>query len=212
MEREMTNTIMDTGNVSEILDLGPDDEISNMVATEEATGKGIEFHVSMQGHTFRDMEELIVQAAAQMIVGRHSSNELAKKIEAKCIELTAARVNEKLSSVTAEIVDQPLIPAGYGKESKPVTMREFIGLTGREYLMERVDSSGNKSTSSYGHNETRMEYIVSRMMAGKFKSEIEAATNAVMREVRQDVEARHKALLAAEKQRLADALAKLTAA
>lgn len=208
----MTNEITSTHEMAEQEWDGhsePQDVATDMVATVEPEKRGIEFHVSMRDYTFDDMEELIVNAAAKLIVGRHNERELAKQIEAKCIELTAARVNEKLSTITAEIVDQPLIPS-FGKDKAPITMREFIGLTGREYLMERVDSSGNKSTDSWGRTETRMEYLVSRMMAGKFKSEIEAATNAVMREIRSNIEARHKELLSAEKQRLADALAKLT--
>lgn len=202
---------MDTGNVSEILGLGPDEEISDMAATHEATGQGIEFHVSMHGHTMRDMEELIVQAAAQMIVGRHNDRELAKKIEAQCIALIDAKAKTALDKVTTEIIDQPLIPA-YG-DKKPVTMREFIGLTGREYLSERVDYQGNVQRDGYRYsdNKTRMEFIVGKYMEAAFKKEIEAATNAVAREIRAAVEASHKAFIEAEKNRFREALEKVTA-
>jgi hypothetical protein len=141
----MSDTIMDTGNVAEIQGLGPDDEISNMEATDQPKGKGLEFHVSMHGHTFRDMEDLIVNAAAQQIMGWHGEgNKLKKLIEERCVSQVTACADEALAKVTAEIVDQPLTPA-FG-DKKPITMREFIGLTGREYLTERVDRDGNPST------------------------------------------------------------------
>lgn len=209
----MTNEIMDTGNVSEILDLGPDDEISNMAATHEPTGKGIEFHVSMQGHTFRDMEELIVQAAAFQIIGKFGNDRIAKEIEAKTIALVTAKADAALEAVTADIINQPLIPKyTYGKpEADPVTMRDFIGLTGRQYLSERVDQYG-KVNERGSYNETsRIQYLVQKCMETKFKSEIEKATNAMISEIRTAIEAQHKAMLAAEKKRLADALSKLTA-
>jgi hypothetical protein len=43
---------------------------SSLEARKEPEGNGIEFHVAMTSWTLRDMEELIVQAAAQQIVGR----------------------------------------------------------------------------------------------------------------------------------------------
>lgn len=209
----MTNEIMDTGNVSEILDLGPDDEISNMAATHEPTGKGIEFHVSMHGHTFRDMEELIVQAAAFQIVGKFGNDRLAKEIEAKTIALVTAKADAALEAVTTDIINQPLIPKyTYGKpDADPVTMREFIGLTGRQYLAERVDYNGKVNERGSYNETTRIQYLVQKCMETKFKNEIEKATNAMISEIRAGVEAQHKAMLAAEKKRLADALAKLTA-
>lgn len=207
----MTDTIMDTGNVAEINGLGPEDEISNMDATKEATGAPMEFHVSMQGHTFRDMEDLIVNAAAQQIMGWHSEgNKLKKLIEERCISQVTARADEALAKVTAEIVDQPLTPA-FGSKS-PVTMREFIGLTGREYLTERVDRDGKPASGGWNSSTfTRVELLVSKYMDRHFKNEIEKATNAAVAEVRAAIKKQHDDFLAAERKRFAEALAKTTA-
>lgn len=208
----MTNTIMDSGNVAEILDLGPDDEISNMSATKEPTGTGIEFHVAMHGHTFHDMEELIVQAAAQQIVGRHGERELVKLIEARCIALTTAKADVALEKITSEIIDQPITPK-YG-DKQPLTMREFIGLTGREYLSEPVEAHNGATVKRDGYRSSdhpsRMQYLVSKYMDMKFKREVEKATNDAIASVRAAIEANHKALLDAEKRRFAEALAKLS--
>lgn len=209
----MSSTIMDTGNVAEINGLGPDDEIANMSATEQPTDAPMEFHVQMRGHTFRDMEDLIVNAAAQQIIGwRGEGNKLKKLIEERCVAQVAARADEALSKVTAEIIDQPLTPS-FG-DKKPVTMREFIGLTGREYLTEKVDRDGKPYTGGWGSGEarTRLQNIVSDYMQRHFKSELEKATNAAISEVQRAIKAQHAAFLEAEKARLRDALAKATAA
>lgn len=184
---------------------------SDIVATREPEGKGIEFTVSMRDYTQRDMEGLIIEAAAQLIVGRRGEREMAKVIEAKCIELVARRADEALAKVADTIIDQPLTPS-FG-DKKPVTMREFIGLTGREYLSATVDGNGNPTTKSgWGSSgRPRIEYLVAKYMDRRFTQEIEKATNAVISEVRASIKAQHDALLAAEKKRFADALAKTTA-
>ncbi len=48
-------------------------------------------------------------------------------------------------------------------------------------------------------------------MRGKFKGEIEAATNAVIADIRNEIKAKHDAFLAAEKARFREALAKISA-
>jgi len=209
----MSNTIMDTGNVAEILGLEQDDEISNMEAIKEPTGTGIEFHVAMRGHTFHDMEELIVQAAAQQIIGKFGNERLAKEIEAKTISLVTAKADKALEAVTSDILDQPLIPKfTYGKpDAAPVTMREFIGLTGRQYLSERVDEYGKVNERSSYNEKVRIQYLVEKAMAHSFKSEIEKATNALLSEIRAAISERHKAFLETEQSRFREALAKLSA-
>uniref|UniRef100_UPI0011848CFC hypothetical protein n=1 Tax=Mesorhizobium amorphae TaxID=71433 RepID=UPI0011848CFC len=68
----MTNEIVSTHDLAETEWDGhsePQDVDTAMVATKEPEGKGIEFHVSMRDYTFRDMRELIVEAAARVVVG-----------------------------------------------------------------------------------------------------------------------------------------------
>lgn len=191
----------------------PQDVDTDMVATKDPEDNGIEFHVSMRDYTLRDMETLIIEAAAQQIVGKFGKDRLAKEIEAKTITLVTAKADKALEAVTAEIIDQPILPKyGYSKpEAAPVTMREFIGLTGRQYLAERVDSMGKTTDRSGYHDKSRIQYLVEKYMETAFKREIEKATNAAIVEVRAAIEASHKALLAAEKARFLEALAKISA-
>lgn len=203
----MSNEII---NTYDIADAGEFEVESDIVATEAPEERGIEFHVSMRNYTQRDMEILIIEAAATQIVGRRGDHDMAKAIEQKCVELINEKATAALSSVTAEIIDQPMTPA-FG-DKKPVTMREFLALYGREYLTERVDRDGKPCSVSYGSNTfTRIEFLVSKYMDRKFKSEIEAATSAAIREIQAAINAQHNALLTAAKARLREALAKATA-
>lgn len=197
--------IMDTGDL-------PEDEVQdNLNASEESKPEErIEFHVQMRGYTQRDMDALIVEAAARLIVGRHGESKLAKEIEQRCTALTAERADKALSTVTAEIMDQPLTPS-FASAKAPVTMREFLGLYGREYLAATVGKyDGDPNTSSY-NTVSRMEYLVGRALDTKFQKEMESATNAVVREIQAEVKGRLEAALAAEKARYREALAKASA-
>ena len=196
-------------------DIGPDDEIASLDATKEATDAPMEFHVQMRGHTFRDMEDLIVNAAAQQLVGRYGGTDaLRKQIEAKTVEHVTERADAVLANVSAEIIDQPMMPKFVGAKEEPVTMREFIGLTGRAYLAEIVDRDGKPtSKGGWGSSEgkPRIQWIVGDYIERKFKDEIEKATNTAIAEVQIALKAKYDAFLAGEKKRLADALAKLAA-
>lgn len=202
----MTNIILDTG------DLHGDEfsePSSHLIATEKPEGNGIEFHVSMRGYTMSDMESLIVEAGARMLVGQFGDKSLARMIEDKCIQQVTAKADAALHAVTHEIIDQPLTPA-FG-DKKPVTMREFIGLTGREYLTERVDREGKPTTGNgWGSNPTytRVELLVSNYMQKHFKNEIEKATNAAISEVQKAIRENHTGFIEAEKARLRAALTK----
>lgn len=207
----MSNLIMDTGNLAELNNLDGEVEISALTATEEAAGTPMEFHVQMRGHTFRDMEDLIVNAAAHQLVGRYGGTEaLRKKIEAETIKHVTQRADTVLLKISAEIIDQPMMPKYVGAKDEPITMREFIGLTGRAYLAEAVDSSGKPTTDRYS-SKPRIQHLVEQAMSVKFKREIEAATSAAIGEIQKAIKAQHDAFLAGEKKRLADALAKLVA-
>lgn len=208
----MPNEILNTADLTEQVWDGesePSELETDMVALKEPEGHGMEFHVQMRGYTLRDMDELIISAAAAQIMGSRNDREMAKLIEAKCIEQITAKADAALAKVTAEVIDQPITPS-YG-DKKPVTMREFLGLYGREYLTQRVGSDGKPSTDSY-HAKSRMEYLVGQYMTAAFKREIEQATNAAIREIQAAIKAQHDAMLEAEKARLRDALAKSSGA
>ena len=209
----MSNVIIDTSDIADA-QLGTNDDptelSSNMVATKEPEGNGIEFHVSMRSWTQRDMEELIVEAAARVVVGEYGNNKLAKLVEERCISIVTAQADKHLAGVAADVLDRPIIPKyPYQKpDAAPMTMREFIGLTGRDYLEARVDNSGNPTTDRH-YSKPRLQHIVECAVHRSFKTEIEKATNAAISEVQKAIKAQHDAFLVAEKKRLREALDKV---
>lgn len=208
----MTNLIADTADVAQRLDYEQDDDIENMTATKSPEDAPIEFHVQMRGHTQRDMELLVIEAAAQIIVGKSHKDSLAQLIEQRCQALVLEKANKVLDGVTTQIIDQPVTPK-FG-DKQPITMRELIGLTGREFLSEMVDSrgraKGEKDFDSYysRDNVTRIQWVVSQAMGGKFKDEIAKATGDAIREFRAELKARHERILAEEMARFREAMAK----
>lgn len=211
----MSNEILNTGDLAEDAYNGFDEasEVqSDIVATHEAEGKGIEFHVSMRDYTLRDMEELIVAAAAKLLVGNYGQNELGKLVQERAIAVITQKADEAVTKIAADILDQPIIPQyTYSKpDAQPVTMRELISLTGREYLTAQVENDGRPATGSTYRSKARIQHIVETMMAHKFKNEIENATFATIREIEAAVKAKHESTLAAEKTRIREALARIT--
>lgn len=208
----MTNEITSTHGMAEDEwsgDEGPHGVQTDMVATKIAEGRGIEFHVSMRDYTQRDMEALIVEAAARVLVGNYGDAKLAKLIEDRCIALTTAKADKALAAVTADIIDQPITPKfpSMKPDATPTTMREFIGLTGREYLTGYVDFHGKPTTGRH-YGKTRIQYLVETYMQQAFKNEISKATSATISEIQKEIRAKHDAFLRSEKARVRDALAK----
>lgn len=206
----MSEVITETANLAEDVDFneeeGPREDMSATVSSDPAAK--IEFHVQMRSWTLNDMESLIIDAAAKQLVGRHAGDgDLSKAVQDAAIKAITERADKKLEAVSAEILDQPMMPTWNGKE--PVTLRDFIGLYAKDYLTQVVDREGKPTTSGWGSNgQQRIVWIVERALDRKFKSEIEAATNKAIVEVREAVKANHKELVEAEMKRLRDALSK----
>lgn len=176
-------------------------------ATIEPQNKGLEFHVQMSGYQFSGLEEAVVQAAAARIVGEQNKAAIAKRIEEAAIAQLTKRIDAALEPITAEILDRPMIPKAFGKQ-EPVTLREFIGLCGREYLDQYVDEKGIPTKyDSYSRNEKRVDRLLRQIIDHKFSGEITKATSSLIVEVRNEIKERQDALIASEKKRVAEALA-----
>lgn len=205
----MTTPFLDTTDLAELVDFDEDEQPqSDLSATVQPDpDTKIEFHVQMKSWTIRDMENLIVEASARQIVGKiDRPTDMAKQIEARVRALLIEKADMRLAEVTAEIIDQPVTP-NYG-DKKPVTMREMIGLYGREYLTQMVGNDGQPSTSHYGNNKTRMAYLVEKAMDAKFKAEITAANNAAISEIQNMIRKQHGQMVASEKARIRTAIEK----
>lgn len=206
-----TEPFMSTEEMAEAVDFSEEAPESNITATEGPTQEKVEFFVQMRSWTMTDMESLIVEAAAKQLV-RDRSDTLKKAIEARAAEMIQEQINAALTKVTAEIIDQPITPK-YGNKA-PVTMRELIGLSGKDYLTTMVDPSGNPSDSGgWGSSNrvSRMHWLVDRAIESKFKTELSNAVSAAVNEIRAAAKVTLDGVIAKEKARLADALSKITA-
>lgn len=201
-------SIMDTGDLAADEGLEDGQVREHMTATKDADPNAkIEFHVQMRSWTMQDMEALIVAAAASQMIKSFGERSFFKLIEDRAISAITAKADEKLAAITTEIIDQPLTP-NFGDKA-PVTMREFIGLYAKEYLTQTVDSSGAPSKGGWGTSAVpRMQWLVAQALDRKFKNEIEKATNAAITEIQRSLWANHEALIAVEKKRISDAIAK----
>ena len=187
----------------------PDDECADLEATAQPTGDKMEFHVQMRGYTMTDMETLIVEAAARQLLRSRSAGS-EKQIEKVIQEAVAAMIQKQVSAalerVTADILSQPMIS---GKE--PVTVKQFIEMSWRDWLSNRVDLDGKDYTGYGGSALTRAEWFIWKGVEQKFNNAVTAATNAAISEMQKAVSAEQAKIIAAEKKRLAEALAKITA-
>lgn len=200
-------------DTSDIAEDGDEYVREHMEASEQSDPDAkIEFHVQMRAWTQRDMEELVIEAAARQLVGRSATEtQLAKAVQDAAIKQITERADAKLATVSAEILDQPVL---YGPHSakEPVALRDMLGLYAKDYLTEVVGTDGKPITDSYyrSSGRARIVWIAERAMERAFKTEIEKATNAAVREIQTAIKAQHDALLAAEIARIRDAIAKAT--
>lgn len=203
--------IIDTNDMAEAVDFNEGESPrEDMVASTDEKPDGISFHVQMRNWTLDDMEELIVEAAARMLVGRTSDNKLSKLIEERALALVTERADAKLSAVAEDILGTTLTPASFGQKS-PVTIGETLQHLGREYLSQLVTNEGQPPRDYYEKQKAkpRIEQIVAAHFQAKFEKDIAEASSKLVREVTTELRARHEQVLAAEKARIAEALAKL---
>lgn len=210
----MTDQIIDTSDMAEPVDWDEEEQPrENLSATSDSDPSAkIEFHVQMRSWTERDMGDLIVEAAARVLIGKHGTEtQLAKAVQESAIAEITKRADARLASVAKEVLDQPVLRDPYSKK-EPVTIGEMIGLHTREYLTAQVGSDDKWDDSYYGrkNNKPRIQWIVEKALDTKFKAEIEKATNAAIAEVQTAIREQHKALLAAETARIRAAIAKAT--
>lgn len=208
----MSNLITDTTEIAEG-NWNPDEEPGefgeNLAATREPEGKNIEFHISMQGHTMRAMEDLIVEAAARQMLGAYRDRDLAKQIQDRAVQLISGKIDKALEPISAEIINQPMINTTFAPtKGDPVTLKEFIGLCGRDFLTQYVDRDGNPTTYDRWNNaERRVEKIVRKLIDSTFKKQVEEQTISLITEVRNALRQQMATFVEAEKARLREALA-----
>lgn len=204
------NTLADSGDIAAALGIGDDEDLVDMTATEAPTDDPLQFHVQMNGWTLRQMEALVVEAAARMMVDKLMRGDIGKQVQARTIEMVTERINAKLEPICENIINQPVMIGG----KTAGTLADMIGLTANDYLSQIVDSSGKTKAEAGGDSWSfraegkRIEWIARRALDVKFKREIEAASNAAVSQAQAAIKAEHAAIIAAEKARIKAALEK----
>lgn len=200
--------IADSADIAEAHGLGPDDYCSFLEATEKPTAAKLEFHVQMRGYTLTDMETLIIEAAArQLLWSVADKHKMEARIRDAVYASVTAQIEKQIANVTADVLSTVMVS---GKE--PVTVKQFIEMSWRDWLQKNVDTEGKDYTgySSSASPRKRFEWIVWRALESKWIREITAATNSAVAEMQKSVSAKQAEILSAEKARLAAALSALT--
>ena len=181
-------------------------ELGDMAATATSRAdqpRTMDFHVQMRSYTLNAFEEMIVEAAARQ-VANGLSGDIPKAVESRAIEIAEREIDAKLEPIASDLFDQPMVPERYGK-GETLTLREYIGLVGRDFLSEKVTLSG-KRAGRYERGEPRINHIVAQVLEKRFKKEIEAAFVELKKEVQAQINSQLSGVIDTERKRLADAL------
>jgi hypothetical protein len=200
-----TNTIIDQEEINEILGSGLEEGV-DISSHTQSVGQGMEFHVRMDGYTLDAMESLIVETAAKRVLSGYGPQALDKKIQDAAIAMLSQKINQALEHVTKDMLDQPITPKMGSSTSAPVTMREFVGLCGRDFLSQKVDRDGKPSTSGYSTVAPRIEYIVINILTKQFSQAIADATAEIRKEAEAALTSKLDAMIATERERLSQAI------
>ncbi len=182
------------------------EELADMSATAAPVTppSRMEFHVQMGGYTLDALEETIIAAAAKQIE-RKLAADVPKRVEAAALQMAEKAITDKLAPIASEFFDQPMIREPFSKRD-PVTLREFIGLAGRDFLATRVGRDGKPVTSIHDYGEPRINRIVKEVLEKRFADEIKAAFSDLQKEIRAKLQEDLTAIIEAERKRMADAL------
>lgn len=198
------NTILDAGNLAEALGRGDEyDQTSDLTSTHEPESQGMSFHVQMNGYTLGDFEEMVVRTAADLLLNSGANdNRLKKIVEERAIAMIGAKTDAHLDLVSTQVMNQQMMAGG----KDALTIAEYIGLVGRDYLTTPVDRDGNPAKGWADKGTPRIERIVATVMDKKFKSEIADGLSALTKELKAMAATKLDALIAEERERVAQAL------
>jgi hypothetical protein len=117
----------------------------------------------------REMFGAIVQAAADQIV-KSVHRDLVSEVARSVKEQVSAQVGAKV----AEVLDHSIQPTNeWGEPKGPTTsLRDVVATQARDYLGAKVDKEGRDG--GYQANQTRLQYIVSKVVASEFDYRMQA--------------------------------------
>jgi hypothetical protein len=195
----MTQTIIDSADVAEIDGYEEGEEIADLSATKEAAADTMDFHVQMRSYTMRDFESLVIHAAAQQLL---SGRDFKSGIQARAIEIANEKMNAQLMDTLGDVMKITVSMRG----NEVVTLGQMIGMEAKDYLTTQVKSDGTQGSGYYDKTEPRIAWLVGQYVKKHFASEIKAAMDGVVADVRAAISAQIDKTISAERSRMADAL------
>jgi hypothetical protein len=178
-------------------------EIASLEALEDEPApkpKTMDFHVRMNSYTLYDFEALVIEAAARQLT---SSMNVQREIKEAALDQVGAKVNAEMSKVAGEVMQQ----TAYRRGAENVSIAQAIGIEGRAYLTETVDSEGRPSSGGFrARNKSRAEYIIAKELRQMFKREIEQAFTELRTEITAQVKATVSKKIAEERAFVSKAL------
>ena len=183
-------------------------ELSDMDATEGPVSppSRMEFHVQMGGYTLSALEGVIIEAAAAQL-SRKLPSDVNKRVQEEAIKMADKAITDKLAPIAKDLFDQPILTDKFvtKKADQALTLREYIGLVGREFLTMKVDHEG-KPAGNFERGEPRINRIVSDVLDERFAADIKAAFEELRKEARAALDAKLNAAIAEERERLSKSL------
>lgn len=166
------------------------------------------FEVRLKEYQERDVLDAVVDRAARLIVGNYGQTQIAKEIEARAKAIVAERVDAELAKLTKEFFDQPILAA---KDGPALSIREWVGLAGREFLTQMVNREGKPSDSAWDSRQTRMSYLIGQIVTTRLENELREAVTKAAVEVQGEARKKIDAAISAEKARIRAAFDKVVA-
>lgn len=199
----MSDLIMDSGNIAEIegLDYEESEGLSDLTATKTEKPETMDFHIQMNGYTMADFETMVVNAAAQQLLGGQS---FKREIQEKANELAGKKLNDQLERELKDLMSMVVTKRG----SENVTLRQMVGMEAKDYLTDIVDSSGKVITDSWGRSngKPRIQYIAQKVFREAFQKEMEQAFKDLRTDLSAAISAKINAAIEDERKKIGDAL------
>lgn len=208
---ELFHFLLTEGEVFECDRGEPSRETANLEATAEPTPpapRKMDFYVQMRGHTFDDMESMVIRAASEQVV-RRSGGEL--KLGEKAFGMALEKVSETVEEWSSDILGITALKEG----DKAYTVKDMIMHKAEQYAQEKVDlDNGEPHTGGYvsrhGRVGPRLQYLISKSLRHIFEKEIDKAVQDQVSEMRREYKSKVNQMVSEQKEKFAKAIDAMT--
>lgn len=188
----------------------PDRDPSNLQSTTEPVEpkpRQMQFNVQMLGHTYDDMESLIIQSASELVVKR-SGGEI--QLGQKAFEMAMDEIRGSLERWSGNILNITAVKEG----DKAYTVGDMILHKAQEFITQQVDMSTGEAKSGFVSRHERVgpriQYLISKSLQQIFEKEVEQANRQIIAEMKAAYREKINAMVDAQKAKFEEALDKMS--